>query len=122
MPLQEEEDDEEEDEVVLSLSLSLSSSPLSSFGKWIAMTVTRFANGFVLRAGEFVREDLWVRDGRVVNPRDLFFEDRAQVRARREREREREREERCKLSRTQPISAPVDLTFLLFVCACLFAC
>ncbi|EGD72609.1 amidohydrolase domain-containing protein 2 [Salpingoeca rosetta] len=41
--------------------------------------ILRVINGLLLQHGEFVREDLWVQDGKVVNPRDLFFATKAQA-------------------------------------------
>ncbi|XP_042554394.1 N-acetylglucosamine-6-phosphate deacetylase [Dipodomys spectabilis] len=38
--------------------------------------VLQFTNCRILRGGELLREDLWVRGGRVVDPEKLFFDER----------------------------------------------
>eukprot|EP00056_Hartaetosiga_gracilis_P021439 m.24163 g.24163 ORF g.24163 m.24163 type:complete len:409 (-) comp9081_c0_seq1:100-1326(-) len=37
------------------------------------MTVTRLKNGKIFVNGKFVKEDLWVSDGKIVDPESLFF-------------------------------------------------
>ena len=38
--------------------------------------ITCYKGGHVLRGGCLVQEDVWVREGRVVEPQDLFFRER----------------------------------------------
>ncbi|XP_075420535.1 N-acetylglucosamine-6-phosphate deacetylase isoform X1 [Tenrec ecaudatus] len=38
--------------------------------------VLRFTNCRLLRAGRLLREDLWVREGRILDPEKLFFDER----------------------------------------------
>lgn len=40
---------------------------------WIMDRIVRFTNCQVLRGGKLVKEDLWVRGGRIVDPRPLFY-------------------------------------------------
>ena len=39
-------------------------------------TLFRFHNCRILRDHEIVRDDLWVRDARIVNPERVFFDER----------------------------------------------
>ena len=41
--------------------------------------VTRLANGKILRGHAFHREDLWVRDGVIIDPQELFWGEKSQV-------------------------------------------
>ncbi|KAH0631857.1 hypothetical protein JD844_019739 [Phrynosoma platyrhinos] len=38
--------------------------------------VFRFSNGWILKNHELQREDLWVRDGKILNPEKLFFDEK----------------------------------------------
>ncbi len=38
--------------------------------------VTRFKYGAVLRGKELVRGDVWVREGKIIDPRELFYEEK----------------------------------------------
>lgn len=38
--------------------------------------VLQFTNCRILRGGTLLREDLWVRGGRILDPEKLFFEER----------------------------------------------
>ena len=38
--------------------------------------VTKFMNCFILRGHKIQKEDLYVRDGRVLNPEPFFYEER----------------------------------------------
>lgn len=35
--------------------------------------LTRFHNCLILRDGKIIREDLWVRDGKIANPEQVFY-------------------------------------------------
>lgn len=35
--------------------------------------IVQFRNCFILRNHEIIREDLWIRDGKIINPEPLFF-------------------------------------------------
>lgn len=41
--------------------------------------ITQFCNCRILRDHTIAREDLWVRNGRILNPEKLFFDERAQA-------------------------------------------
>lgn len=41
--------------------------------------IIRFANGQILRDHTFVREDLWVRDGVIIDPQQLFWGERVKA-------------------------------------------
>ena len=38
--------------------------------------VTRYQNGNVLRDGEIVPGDVWVREGKILDPKKLFYDER----------------------------------------------
>lgn len=38
--------------------------------------IVRFKNCRLIRAGRLVNEDLWIKDGRVLNPEVLYFVDK----------------------------------------------
>lgn len=35
--------------------------------------LTRFHNCFILRNSKIIKEDLWIRDGKIVNPEQVFY-------------------------------------------------
>lgn len=35
--------------------------------------LTRFTDCFILRNGKIFKEDLWVRNGKIVNPEEVFY-------------------------------------------------
>ena len=39
-------------------------------------SVKKFTNCHILRNNEIMKEDLWVRAGRIINPQPLFFEEK----------------------------------------------
>jgi hypothetical protein len=62
-------------------------------------TVRCFRNALLLKDGAFVKDDLWVRNGKVIDPRDRFFDERKAVSIGREgcgraRGRQQRREEK----------------------------
>lgn len=44
--------------------------------KTSSSTLTQFKNCYILRNHQIIREDLWVRDGKIVNPEKVFFDER----------------------------------------------
>ena len=40
-----------------------------------------FRNALLVKDGAFVKDDLWVRNGKVIDPRDRFFDERKPVSA-----------------------------------------
>ena len=40
-------------------------------------TILQFKNCRILQNHEIIREDLWVRNGRILNPEKLFFEEKS---------------------------------------------
>jgi N-acetylglucosamine-6-phosphate deacetylase len=36
-------------------------------------TLTRFCNCYILRDSKIIREDFWVRDGKITNPEQVFY-------------------------------------------------
>ena len=45
--------------------------------KFVEGTIFQFRNCTILWDHELIREDLWVRNGKILNPEKLFFEERA---------------------------------------------
>ena len=43
------------------------------------MTLHRFRNCLLIRNHKIIVEDLWVRDGRILNPERIFFDERTQA-------------------------------------------
>ena len=41
-------------------------------GDWIK----KFTNCFILRDNDIIKEDLWVRGGKIINPEPLFFDEK----------------------------------------------
>lgn len=41
--------------------------------------LTRFHNCHILRQGKIIKEDLWVRDGKLVNPEEVFYVEQAEA-------------------------------------------
>lgn len=41
--------------------------------------IIQLTNCFILRDHQIIREDLWVRDGRIVNPEPIFFTERREA-------------------------------------------
>ena len=35
--------------------------------------IIRFTNCFIIRDHKIIREDLWIRDGKIVNPEPIYF-------------------------------------------------
>lgn len=35
--------------------------------------LTRFYNCFILRDNKIIKEDLWIREGKIVNPEEVFY-------------------------------------------------
>lgn len=35
--------------------------------------LTRFSNCYILRDGNIIKEDLWIRNGKIVNPEQVFY-------------------------------------------------
>lgn len=56
-----------------------------------AETVRCFRNALLLKDGAFVKDDLWVRNGKVIDPRDRFFYERKAVSIRERIDRDNER-------------------------------
>jgi len=42
----------------------------------IANQVVQFHNCYILRNGKVIREDLWTRNGKIINPEPLFFDEK----------------------------------------------
>ena len=42
-------------------------------------TVTQFFNCFILRNHEILKEDLFIRNGKILNPESLFYDERRQA-------------------------------------------
>ena len=38
--------------------------------------IKKFTNCFILRDNEIIKEDLWVRGGKIINPEPLFFDEK----------------------------------------------
>lgn len=38
--------------------------------------LTQFKNCHILRDHKIIREDLWVRDGKIIDPENIFFDER----------------------------------------------
>lgn len=38
--------------------------------------IKKFTNCYILRNNEIIKEDLWVRGGKIINPEPLFFEEK----------------------------------------------
>lgn len=41
--------------------------------------LTRFHNCFILRDSKIIKEDLWVRDGKIANPEEVFYVEQNQA-------------------------------------------
>lgn len=41
--------------------------------------LTRFHNCYILREGKIIKEDLWIRDGRIENPEQVFYVERLEA-------------------------------------------
>lgn len=41
--------------------------------------LTRFHNCYILRDSKIIKEDLWVRDGRIANPEEVFYVEQAEA-------------------------------------------
>lgn len=41
--------------------------------------LTKFTNCRILRHHEIIREDFWVRSGKIINPEKIFFDEKAQA-------------------------------------------
>jgi len=41
--------------------------------------LVRFSNCTLLRNHQLIRDDLWVRDGKILNPEKVFFDERIQA-------------------------------------------
>ena len=39
-------------------------------------SIKKFTNCFILRNNDIIKEDLWVRCGKIINPEPLFFEEK----------------------------------------------
>ena len=39
-------------------------------------SIKKFTNCYILRDNEIIKEDLWVRCGKIINPEPLFFEEK----------------------------------------------
>lgn len=35
--------------------------------------LTRFHDCFILRNSKIIKEDLWIRDGKIINPEEIFY-------------------------------------------------
>lgn len=42
-------------------------------------TLKQFINCRILRCGKLIKEDLWVRNGKIINPEKVFFDEKIQA-------------------------------------------
>lgn len=39
--------------------------------------IVQFHNCFILRGGKILKDDLWTRNGKIINPEKVFFDEKA---------------------------------------------
>lgn len=50
-------------------------------GQWpdSASSLIKFKNSRILRNHKIIKEDLWVRDGKIIDPEKVFFDEKRQA-------------------------------------------